>query len=310
MSNFIPISELKDQISLSFFLAKLGYQPTSGSTGKEKKYLSMLRDSDTDPSFTVDDEKGLWFDHGLRQGGDLIDLAMRYWPRLEFKEVLVKITEISGRSAMAPVSDQFRPQKRPRIKAFSIPNYKITDIKALGTNQVITDYLLRRGVWGIANEKMREVYYYVEDEKKQRKHYFAVGWQNQNGSWEIRNKYFKGSLGKKAITVIEGDPLKLALFEGYMNYLSWVRFNPEAFHTAIVLNSLINLPAALAFARDFRQIDLYFDQDATGRAATHEFTLALPFSKDKSNVYKGHNDFNERLMHELKSFGLLPGQSV
>ena len=50
---------------------------------------------------------------------------------------------------------------------------------------------------------------------------FAAGWLNEAGGWEVRNKYFKGCLGQKAISFIPGHQKELCVFEGYINYLSW-----------------------------------------------------------------------------------------
>jgi DNA primase len=304
MSNFIPIREIKDQVSMVTFLSKLGFEP-AGKSGKEKIYLSMLRNSDTEPSLTVDDQQGVWYDHGSGKGGDIIDFAVLYWNDLNFGKVLEKIMEVYNLPILnTPVLNPDK-HRRPRTKAVKLPNYKIDDIKPLGTNQVITDYLLSRGVWGIANEQMREIYYYVEDEKKLRKNYFAIGWQNQYFSWEVRNKYFKGCLGKKSITRISADAKKLVVFEGYMNYLSWLRYHPGAPQTVIVLNSLVNLPNAIELAKRFSDINLYLDRDASGFAATKDFIKAIPYATDKSCEYEHHNDYNDKLRADLKTFGML-----
>lgn len=305
MSNFIPIAEIKDQVSLISFLSKLGYEP-AGKSGKEAKYLSMLRSSDTSPSLTVDDNLGVWYDHGSGKGGDIIDFAVLYWSNLNFGQVLEKIVEVYN----LPISKEAQTQsadraRRPRVKAVKLPYYKIEDIKPLGTNQVIVDYLRSRGVWEIANHQMREIYYYIEDEKKNRKSYFAIGWQNQDLAWEVRNKYFKGCLGKKSVTIIQGDPKKLVAFEGYMNYLSWLSYHPGSTQTIIVLNSLVNLPKAIDFAKDFEQTDVYFDRDASGYSATKEFMKAVRYSTDKSTEYELYNDYNDKLRAELKTLGIL-----
>ncbi|RZK42659.1 MAG: hypothetical protein EOO90_06365 [Pedobacter sp.] len=307
MQNFIPIQTIRDQISLVAFLSKLGHEPVN-KQGREKRYLSMIRESDTDPSFSVDDENGIWYDHGSRLGGDIIDLAVLYWKNLPFKEVLQKIMDVYQLTVSPVIPLPTERQQRPRIKTVRVPHYKILDVKPLGTNQAITDYLRGRGVWNIDNARLREVYYYVEDNKKVRKNYFAVGWQNILGAWEIRNKYFKGSLGKKSLTQIPGSPKCLVLFEGYMNYLSWLRYHPGSLQTVIVLNSLVNLPAAVELARYFEEITLFFDHDPSGKSATAEFIAALPHAVDGSKEYNSFNDYNEKLVNELGKFGMLPQQ--
>ena len=65
-SNKISARWVKDNISLVELLANLGYAPPK-PIGKERMYVSMLRDSDTSPSFSVDDKAGTWFDPWRRK---------------------------------------------------------------------------------------------------------------------------------------------------------------------------------------------------------------------------------------------------
>ncbi|MBE9599886.1 toprim domain-containing protein [Pedobacter sp. MC2016-24] len=291
----LSASEIKDQVSIVGLLARLGFQPKRTS-GKEVMYLSMLRESDTTPSFCVNDQLGVWFDHGSGKGGTVIDFGMAFWADLSFSEVLLKIQEVYNLSVIAEIP---REPKRKRL-AIKLPNYQIEEVKPLGGNQVITDYLVSRGVWNVENDLLREIYYYVEDEKKLRKHFFAVGWMNELKGWEVRNKYFKGCLGSKSLTLIERDTSSLVLFEGYMNYLSWRLEHPDANHSVIVLNSLTTLVRAIKIASSFSSVEVYFDHDQAGRKATSDFIGALKETVDGSVLYLGYNDYNEKLINELR----------
>jgi DNA primase len=291
--------EIKDQVSLIDFLGRLGFHP-KGKPGKEAMYLSMLRDSDTDASFSVNDAKGYWYDHGMGKGGNVIDFAMLYWKGLKFTEAMDKIQEVCNLT-IQDFNTDIKPDSRKRIRpAIPVPNYKVQEIKPFGSNEVINGYLQTRGVFQAAEGRIAEVYYYVKDDKDIRKDYFASGWQNDQGGWEVRNKYFKGCLGKKGITFIPGDPKQLVVFEGYMNYLSWVNDNRLSDKSVLVLNSLALLNVGLDKAKAFSDIDLYMDHDKAGQAALESWKKALPYSVDKSSVYDGYNDYNEKLMAELK----------
>jgi len=291
MSEFIDAKEIKEQASIVGLLANLGYKPVRKS-GKEHIYHSMLRDDDNNPSFTVDDTLGVWFDHGTRKGGNIIDFGLAYWKSLTFNEVVGKLREVC---ALTPTAKTVTRPRRP----VKIPHYIIEEIKDLGTHPAITDYLEARGVFHIGKATMSEIYYYVEDQKGLKKHFFAAGWQNENGGWEVRNKYFKGCLGHKAITFIEENKKNVALFEGYINYLSWKRQNPEATESIIVLNSLALLPVGIEKAKLFSGIHLYLDRDQPGHSATAEFIKALPYASDRSKAYEGFNDYNDMLVDRL-----------
>lgn len=287
--------EIKQQVSLIDFLARLGFQP-HGKPGRETKYLSMLRDSDSDPSFSVNDSKGLWRDYGSGQGGNIIDFALLYFKGLTFNEALDKIAEVCALD-LEDASKSQRSRLRPAVK---IPHYLVQSVKPYGSNNAINSYLKTRGVFEAAAGRVQEVYYYVEDEKKQRKEYFAAGWKNELGGWEIRNKYFKGCLGKKAISFIAGDSRSVAVFEGYLDYLSWVTENPLSTKSVIVLNSLVLLDAAIEKAKGFSEIDLFMDRDKPGFQAARDFQKALPYARDCSTVYDGFNDYNDKLKASLK----------
>lgn len=287
----LTAEEIKQQVSLVGLLARLGFQPKKTS-GKEAMYLSMLRPSDTSPSLAVNDQLGVWYDHGSGKGGTVIDFAKEYWSNLAFPEVLEKIQTVYFSS---PLPEAKPLPKRKRL-AVKLPNYKVEELKPLGNNQVITDYLISRAIWGVENDLLSEVYYYVEDEKKLKKHFFAVGWMNEFGGWEVRNKHFKDCLGKKSLTILNRDKKSLVVFEGYMNYLSWRSEHKESNSSVIVLNSLNNLGPAKKIALTFSSVLLYFDRDQAGRAATVDFKIAVPQAADASGAYLGYNDYNELLI--------------
>ncbi|MDB5143382.1 MAG: hypothetical protein JWQ66_2095 [Mucilaginibacter sp.] len=291
MSNFLNVKELKEQASITDLLSKLGYKSVK-KYGREQFYYSMLRESDTKPSFSVNEELGVWFDHGTRKGGNIVDFGLAYWKQLGFNEVIEKLQEICS------LTNEPRSH-RPR-RPVKIPHYIIEETKDLGTHPAITDYLKGRGVFEVAKSCLSEVYYYVEDAKGLVKHFFAAGWLNENQGWEVRNKYFKGCLGRKAISVIPGHPKNAALFEGFINYLSWRTENPLADQTIIVLNTLALLSAGIAKAKEFSSVDVFFDRDQSGLLASKELVKALPYATDRAKAYDGFNDYNDKIVSDLK----------
>jgi hypothetical protein len=287
----LKASEIKDNYSLVDLLTHLGYEPVK-RVRNEQLYLSMLRDSDTTPSFSVNDKQGTWFDFGEGKGGNIIDFGLQYWKGLPFPEVLEKIVLTCG--GLVPVLAPQVYKRQP--SAEKEPNYEILDIKDLGSNATILNYLESRGIGQVAEGRLKEIYYYVEDEDKKRNKFFAAGWQNETGAWEIRNLNFKGCLGHKAISFIPNSEKKLAVFEGFFNYLSWLTENQFTPDSVLVLNSLSLLQAGILKAQDFRDIALYFDNDPSGRQATLDFTSALPWAKDRAGIYTGYNDYNDLIV--------------
>ncbi len=295
MKNFIDAKEIKDQISIVWLLSRLGFQPVKKS-GKEHFYLSMLRKSDTMPSFTVNDHLGVWYDHGSGEGGNVIDLCMKLWTPTEFHVVLQRLADLSGISEDIAVRKTLPQFSRPRLPK-KVQNYEVQEVKNLGNNYSITKYLKQRGVWEVGFG-LKEVYYYVENEKKQRKHFFSAGWQNENGGWEVRNPYFKGCLGRKGLTLIPGFGDHIHIFEGYMDFLSWKFENRGANDSILVLNSIALLEAAIRRTKSYQSISIYFDFDTAGREATKKFLTAVPAATDCSNVYYGYQDYNQKIQAE------------
>jgi hypothetical protein len=296
MDNYLNAADIKEQVSLVDLLSRLGHEPVR-RTGKELLYLSMLRESDTKPSFAVNEGLNVWFDHGSGKGGNIVDFGVAYWPLTSFIDVLHKIQSTVKQEI---VQNHFRENARQRMPV-KIPHYEIEDVKDMGNNAAITWYIKERGIGQIGQDKLKEVYYYVEDQKKLRKHFYAAGWQNELGGWEVRNKYFKGCLGHKAHTFIAGNPEKLVAFEGYLDYLSWLTENEESNASILVLNTLSLLEAGFRRAKSFPEIDLYFDRDKSGHQASLTFKAAIPYAQDRSAIYDGFKDYNDRLKAGLRN---------
>lgn len=290
MSVSLTAKELKEQASLVDFLASLGYQPAK-KYGREKLYFSMLRENDSKPSLSINDELGVWFDHGTRKGGNIVDLGLALWSHLSFGEVIQKIQDVC-KCNLTPITNK---PHRPRM-AVKVPNYIVVETKPIGTHPAISDYLKGRQVLEQSRKFLEEVYYFVKDEKGDQKHFYAAGWKNEKNAWEVRNKYFKGCLGNKAISFIQGHPKKAVVFEGFINFLSWKQENPNAEHSVIVLNTVALLSEAIEKAKSFSFLDIYFDRDQTGLAASRDFIKILPYATDRSDAFEGFNDYNDKLV--------------
>lgn len=291
----INARELKDTVSMVDFLSRLGYQPVK-KIRAEHMYLSMLRDSDTTPSFSVNDEAGCWYDHGDGKGGNVIDFGKLYWQGLSFPEVLEKIAGVMGMEHT--ISDNELP-KAIRQKTKKEPFYQVLKVQALGNNPAIMNYLESRGIGKVAEGRLKEIYYYTEDENKKRKNFFAAGWQNENGSWEVRNLNYKTCVGHKGISFIPGTGSGISIFEGFFDYLSWLTDNPFTTDAVLVLNSLALLQSGIDRSREYGNVSLFFDHDKAGRKATAEFIDHVRFARDCSGVYRGHKDYNDKLVCDL-----------
>ncbi len=288
------ISEIKEKIQLSDFLRKEGYSPVRKS-GNELIYRSPYR-NDQNPSFTVNDTKGLWYDHGDGRGGSIVDLAMILYKTKNVKEALNRLIDLLGQNLI--------PDTIQRNIGGIRKKHEIALIKPLGSNWAITSYLQERGVYdeAIDSDKVKEVYYDFIGEDGQRKRYFGAGWQNDSGGYDIRSRYAKICIAKKDILIMNhGGSRKLNIFEGMMNFLTALKEDQVSLKdTNIVLNTLSLYQKAIAYARNNPQeeVNLFLDNGKGGDKFTVLFQDAIPDAKDKRYLYSDYNDYNERLMAE------------
>jgi hypothetical protein len=306
MTDFINLDKLRDSVSLVEFLSRLGYEP-SRKSGQEYLYFSMLRSPESTPSLCVNDALGVWYDHGTGMGGTLIEFGKAYWQGLPFKDVLANILQAAGLQPGAIAEHHLPTPQHGGAPIEKVRNYQVQQVKALGNNPAITAYLQHRNVWEEAQGRVKEIYYYVLDQRQKRVPYFAAGWQNEKGGWEVRNPYFKGCLGKKGMSFIAGPSMaELAVFEGYINYLSWLSEHQGTEKNILVLNTLSFLAPAIERSRSFEKVEVYFDHDLSGRSATQKLLEAIAQARDHSSLYEHYNDYNDKLMASNKPVDQVP----
>lgn len=302
MTAFLNVREIKAKVSILGLLKNLGFTPVKESGG-EHFFLSMLREEYT-ASLCVNDQLGVWYDHGGAgvsgiRSGSVIDFGMAYWYPSSFPEVLAKIVAHAALD-VAEVEDRSQ-LSGGRKRQMSEPRYGIDLIEPLGGSAAINGYLESRGILGIASGNLYEVYYHILDAKKGIRNYFASGWPNENGGWEVRNKYFKGCLGHKGMSFLVGSADRLCVFEGYFDFLSWRLENAKDPASVLVMNSLSFLQAAKARTESYSRVDLFFDHDRAGITATQEFLMDVKISRDCSLAYEGFKDYNEKVVADLKA---------
>ena len=171
------------QIPLEDFLARLGHEPVR-RRGNEWWYAAPYRTERT-PSFRVNVDKQLWYDFGLGKGGDIFTLAGEFVHSCDFMEQ-AKVHHGSGhRSASA---DRTSPHKAVGKK----PAFEEVEVRAL-SHRALLSYLEERGVASaIAGRHCKEVHFRLNG-----KRYFAIGFGNRSGGFELRNRFFKGCIPPK-----------------------------------------------------------------------------------------------------------------
>lgn len=170
------------------------------------------------------------------------------------------------------------------------------------SSPALLSYLRQRGInTGLAKRECREVRYLTDG-----KPYFAVGFPNRSGGYEIRNKFFKGCIAPKDITHIRQEQTRetCCLFEGFMDYLSFLTLRLERCpdrpdldgQDYIVLNSTSNLSKAIRPLGGYGRIHCFLDNDKAGMEAVQELREEYGLRvRDASHIYGGYNDLNDFL---------------
>ncbi len=267
------------------YLAARGIHPAR-DRGYYGLYHSPLREDRT-PSMKVDYDKNLWIDYGAGEGGTLIDLVMRM-ERCSAGEAMRRLEQhIGGMSVFSFIGKNPAPQRLPSIIVERVQPLE---------NPALLDYLTERDIdLAAARAHCSEVHYRVAG-----KSYFAVGFRNDAGGWELRNRYFKGCTSK-APTTRRGDYPTCLVFEGFMDYLSFLtlKCTPNPPHNVVVLNSVTNLAKAVPFIASHERVCAYFDNDEAGRKATAELKATCRNLSDQSVHYRPYNDLNDYLRSRL-----------
>jgi len=289
------------KISLVDFLSGLKLEPKN-IKNNDYWYFSPLHSEKT-PSFKIDIVKNVWYDHGAGVGGNIIDLVMNIY-NIDFTSALQRLSSIYDYGDTKNFSFFHQQDKIRKIKEFAmskkdsstgVPKFELKKVKALENNALI-EYINKRGISSELAIKYLDEVYYQHDTKN----YFALGFKNDSGNYELRNAYFKGCIGSKDITTIKGIGVnEVSIFEGFMDYLSALTyFKRSSFNgDVIILNSVANKSKIedLLYSDLYTKIYLFLDNDKAGEDTKREFYNINRNCVDCSVIYKNYKDFNEFL---------------
>ena len=267
-------------------LAKLGHFPTK-STEKEAWFLSPFR-SETQASFKVSKKLNRWYDHGEGKGGNIIDLIC----------LITKGTVKESLNLIEQDQASFSFQQQPILKREeNEPKIVITKVKPI-THFALKEYLKSRNISIITAKKLvKEVHYDFKG-----KTYFAIGLKNNSSGWELRNKYVKNSSSPKDITHIKNGHTRLIVTEGMFDLLSILDSTEklESEYDFLVLNSTAFVQKAMNLIDGYTGVELYLDNDSSGKLTTQKLIEHSKNCEDKSKPYSGFKDINELLIYNAK----------
>lgn len=277
--------------SIRTYLATRGIFP-QWERGNRGMYLSPLREERT-ASFIVSYDKNLWHDFGTGEGGSIIDLVAR----MENCSDIEAARRLNERNVDTLVPVFVEP---PRLKKTTLSRLVVLSDREL-IHPALLGYLTGRGIDpAIARTYCREVYYTISG-----KMYFAIGFRNDAGGWELRNSRFKGSSTPKNITTLDNGSNTAMVFEGFIDFLSYLsmKANPTPSIDTVVFNSVTNLQKAVPFLVRHRVVHAFLDNDEAGRKAVDRLGENLPSSEviDQSVFYRDYKDLNDYWQEKRKT---------
>ncbi|TXJ27608.1 MAG: DNA primase [Chitinophagaceae bacterium] len=288
-----------NQIDLVDYLAQLGYT-SKKIIRNDHWFLSPFRDENT-PSFKVNRQLNVWYDHGIGKGGRLVDFGIAFH-QCTVSELLHRLSDSNGQSL------SFHQPQNPRAGEKKNEMSQSEKIQILGSrglsHPALLNYLQSRKISvDIARNFCREI-----DFQLNQNNYFAIGFPNSAGGYELRSLKFKGSSAPKSTSLIlESKSEDLFVFEGFFNFLSFQMLQrnsgkalvdlPKLQPDFLVLNSLSFFEKSREVMEKYAAIHLCLDRDKAGLQATAKALLWSDKYKDLSKLYSQHNDLNEYLVN-------------
>ena len=107
----------------------------------------------------------------------------------------------------------------------------------------------------------------------------------------------------KDITPIFADRAEpVCIFEGFIDFLSFLSMKEEVINHCLVMNSVSNVARSIRYLND-RQVSsirTFLDNDEAGRRATEDFMEAGFKVDDMSVHYRNFKDLNEYHIHRVR----------
>ena len=214
------------------YLERKGVKPVR-RTAAYALYCSPHRE-ETHPSFKVDTEKNLWIDYGEGRGGSIIDLCMRM-EGCTLSEAIRLLGQNAPVNGTYSFLNDFVPNNSQPVMAVNGARRLIEISDTLPSH--FQEYLTK--VRCINLEKAMPFLKCISYEVRGR-HYQAIGFANLSGGYELRDdKTFKGTIAPKDITPIFTDRAEpVCIFEGFMDFLSFLSMKEEITNHCLVMNSV------------------------------------------------------------------------
>ncbi|WP_309840485.1 toprim domain-containing protein [Chryseobacterium sp. SLBN-27] len=270
--------EVKEKVNIRTVLESFSLFPVKENR-KTAFYFALDREEKI-PSFSVDFVKNKAFDFGTGKSYDVISIVQQM-NRCSVSDALKYLEKFDF-----SIQENLEIEEIDQSKNYQI--LKVSEIK----HPALIQYLKSRKVFEQRN-LIKEIYYELNGKK-----YFGIGFFNNSGGIEIRNKYSKICLGKKDVTLMKNDPnvnREVIVFEGFFDYMTFRNLEKKENSTSdyLILNSTAMLFLVEENLKGYDKISLFLDNDPNGETTKESIRKKYKNVEDCSLLYKGFKDLNE-----------------
>lgn len=270
--------KIKERVSIRTVLESFNLFPVK-ENGKTAFYFALDREEKV-PSLSVDFIKNKAFDFGTGKSYDIISIVQQI-NRSSVSDALKYLEKFNFPTQEIDGIDEVRTNAR----------YEIVQVHEV-RHPALVQYLKYRNVFEQIH-MVKEIHYQVNGRK-----FFGIGFLNNSGGYEIRNKYIKLCLGKKDVTLLKsglGVKREVKIFEGSFDFLTYKNIQRGANEVSdyLVLNSTAMLFKAEELLKEYKIISLFLDNDSDGRLITDKLFNQYNDVRDCASIYTGFNDLNE-----------------
>ena len=275
--------EVKEKINIRTVLESFNLSPVKENR-KTAFYFALDREEKI-PSLSVDFVKNKAFDFGTGKSYDVISIVQQM-NQCSVSEALKYLEKF-----VFSVQKKFQNEEAKLQK-----EYKILNVREI-QHPALVQYLKSRKVYE-QKELVKEIEYELNGKK-----YFGVGFFNNSGGVEIRNKYSKICLGKKDVTLLKNELNsfnEILIFEGFFDYLTFKNLekNENSNSDYIILNSTSMLFKVEETLKKYDKISLFLDNDKNGNATKKAILKKYENVEDCSLIYQKFKDLNEWFVND------------
>ena len=269
--------QIKEIVSIRTVLESFNLFPVKKNS-KTAFYFAIDREEKT-PSLCVDFAKNKAFDFGTGESYDVVSIVQQ-----------VKKCTISDALKYLENFDTSYQLLNVNVNILK-KSYEILKVKEI-EHLALIEYLESRKVFE-QRHLIKEIHYQMKGN-----YFFGIGFYNNSGGVEIRNKYSKICLGKKDVTLIKNpknEKKEICIFEGFFDFLTYLNLPNVQISNSdyLILNSTAMFFKVEEKLKEYEKIVLFLDNDLNGKNLTEEIINKYVNVEDCSMLYLDFKDLNE-----------------